>query len=171
MPNKKVSSLSELTTPATGDYLLIVDVSDTTDGAAGTSKKVQIANLPSSGGEDKWRIFGSSNVSGTGERYVGIRGNYVDTSAPNLYTQAMLPENCELVSISCRIGATANATWRAYASGTKIYDSGLQAFTANVAQTFTPSGATASQGQMIAVSVEASATPADVYCVLTLQAT
>ena len=39
---------TELTAPATGDFLHIVDVSDTTDNAAGTSKKITTANLAKS---------------------------------------------------------------------------------------------------------------------------
>lgn len=46
MADSKISSLSELaTTPASGDLLPIVDVSDTTQGATGTTKKIQITNL------------------------------------------------------------------------------------------------------------------------------
>jgi len=47
----KVTDLTELTsTPANGDYIHIIDVDDTTGGAAGTSKKVTISRLPSGGG-------------------------------------------------------------------------------------------------------------------------
>lgn len=46
MADSKISSLSELaTTPASSDLLPIVDVSDTTQGATGTTKKIQITNL------------------------------------------------------------------------------------------------------------------------------
>jgi hypothetical protein len=45
MANKKVTDLSELTIPASGDYLPIVDVSDTTDDPAGTSKKIKSYRL------------------------------------------------------------------------------------------------------------------------------
>ena len=38
------------TTPDSGDFLTVVDVSDTTGGAAGTSKKVTYANLGTGGG-------------------------------------------------------------------------------------------------------------------------
>jgi hypothetical protein len=43
--NKKITDLIELTTPVNGDYLVIVDVSDTTDDPAGTSKKIQRVNI------------------------------------------------------------------------------------------------------------------------------
>ena len=47
----KVTDLTELATTAdNGDFLHIIDTSDTTGGAAGTSKKVLISNLPSGGG-------------------------------------------------------------------------------------------------------------------------
>lgn len=43
---QKITDRSELaTTPASGDLLHIVDVSDTTDSAQGTSKKIQYSNL------------------------------------------------------------------------------------------------------------------------------
>lgn len=43
--SKKISGFSELSSVADGDLLEIVDVSDTTDAATGTNKKVQISNL------------------------------------------------------------------------------------------------------------------------------
>lgn len=46
MSNRKISELTELaTTPADGDLLPIVDISDTTDSANGTTKKVTISNV------------------------------------------------------------------------------------------------------------------------------
>lgn len=45
MANKKISELTELTTTATGDLVPIVDVSDTTDSASGTTKKITMTNL------------------------------------------------------------------------------------------------------------------------------
>lgn len=46
MPNKKITSLTELSAaPATNDLVPIVDVSDTTDSANGTTKKLTVTNL------------------------------------------------------------------------------------------------------------------------------
>ena len=41
----KISNLTELTTPATGDLVPIIDLSDTTQAATGTTKKITKANL------------------------------------------------------------------------------------------------------------------------------
>lgn len=51
MANAKISELTALTSPATGDLLPIVDVSDTTDAASGTTKKITLANLKASGAD------------------------------------------------------------------------------------------------------------------------
>lgn len=45
MANKKLTDLTELITPAGGDFLYIVDVSDTTESAQGTSKKIKQSNF------------------------------------------------------------------------------------------------------------------------------
>ena len=59
----KVTDLTELATTAdNADFLHIIDTSDTTGGAAGTSKKVLISNLPSGGGGGA--SFGSERVVG-----------------------------------------------------------------------------------------------------------
>lgn len=47
MANKRISELTTLTTTASGDVLPIVDVSDTTDAASGTTKKITFTNLTS----------------------------------------------------------------------------------------------------------------------------
>lgn len=43
--DKKITDLTELKTPADGDFIPIVDVSDLTDDSAGTSKKITRLNL------------------------------------------------------------------------------------------------------------------------------
>ena len=45
MPNKKISDFAELTTPADGDLMEIVDVSDTSEAPTGTNKKIQFSNI------------------------------------------------------------------------------------------------------------------------------
>lgn len=56
MVNKRISDMTELAeAPANGDLLPLVDVSDTTDDATGTNKKIQYSNL----------ISGLSTASGT----------------------------------------------------------------------------------------------------------
>jgi len=68
----KITDLTELAaTPANDDVLHIIDVSDTTGGAAGTSKKIQITNLPSGGGS------GTVTSVATG---TGLTGGPVTTS-------------------------------------------------------------------------------------------
>lgn len=45
MADQKITALTELTTPADGDFLPIVDVSDTTQAGSGTTKKIKKSNL------------------------------------------------------------------------------------------------------------------------------
>lgn len=47
MPNEKITDQAEDTTPASNDWVVTVDVSDTTDSPEGTNKKVQVGNLGS----------------------------------------------------------------------------------------------------------------------------
>lgn len=48
MANTRLTSLTAITTPASGDFAYLVDVSDTSENAAGSSKKITFANLTSS---------------------------------------------------------------------------------------------------------------------------
>ena len=50
MATKKVTDLTALTSAADDDLVMIVDVSDTTGSAEGTSKKITKSNLDSGGG-------------------------------------------------------------------------------------------------------------------------
>lgn len=60
MATTKISELDELVSPAGDDVLAIIDVSDTTSSSTGTTKKIQINNLP--GGTDADAIH--DNVAG-----------------------------------------------------------------------------------------------------------
>jgi hypothetical protein len=50
MADRKITDLPELTTISDGDFVAVVDVSDTTESAEGTSKKIQKVNLVGDGG-------------------------------------------------------------------------------------------------------------------------
>jgi len=70
MANKKLTDLTELTTPADNDFLYIVDVSDTTESAQGTSKKIRKDKVDS--GVSKENIVNKQNdltPDGTGTKY------------------------------------------------------------------------------------------------------
>jgi len=45
MANKKITDLAAVTTPASGDLLAIVDISDTTQAATGSTRKITYSNL------------------------------------------------------------------------------------------------------------------------------
>lgn len=100
----KVTDLTELATaPASDDVLHIVDVSDTTGGADGTSKKIQVSNLPGGGGgsgtvtsvgiTDGTGITSSGGpITTSGNITVGISAGGVDTNelANDAVTQAKI---------------------------------------------------------------------------------
>lgn len=61
MADKRVTDLTELTSAASDDVVYIVDISDTTDHSSGTSKKIKISNISSSGGiSSRTRVNGST---------------------------------------------------------------------------------------------------------------
>lgn len=63
----KVTDLTELATaPDSSDVLHIVDVSDTTGGAAGTSKKIQVSNLGGTGTVTSVDVAGGTGLSSSG---------------------------------------------------------------------------------------------------------
>lgn len=63
MANTKISALTALTTAADGDLIPIVDVSDTTDAASGTTKKITRSNLFSAGAQLFELVIAASDES------------------------------------------------------------------------------------------------------------
>jgi len=84
MANKKLTDLTELTTPADGDFLYIVDVSDTTESAQGTSKKIRKDKVDS--GASKENIANKSYIHTTDtEKYYSA--TYVNGVLPTSYSK------------------------------------------------------------------------------------
>jgi hypothetical protein len=87
MAESKLTDQITLTTPADGDWAYLVDISDTSGGAAGTSKKITVANLMtkapvvSVNGE-----VGAVSLDSTEIKRVGTTGDSIDqdlTAAEN----------------------------------------------------------------------------------------
>jgi len=84
MANKKLTDLTELTTPADNDFLYIVDVSDTTESAQGTSKKIRKDKVDS--GANKENIANKSDIYTTDtEKYYSA--TYVNGVLPTSYSK------------------------------------------------------------------------------------
>lgn len=93
MPNQEIDDFTELAVaPASGDLMPIVDVSDTTDSAQGTTKKITVANLLSGAGSafagadfDKYRLIGvnARPNSTTTDAYGVAISPFQDTIANN----------------------------------------------------------------------------------------
>ena len=88
MANKRLTDLTELTTPADGDFLYIVDVSDTTESAQGTSKKIRKDKVDS--GASKENIANKQNdltIDGTGTKYPTV--DAVNAVLPTTYSKVV----------------------------------------------------------------------------------
>jgi len=71
MADAKISGLSELTSPADGDKIPIVDVSDTTQAASGTTKFIQKSNLVT--GSGVWSLL--ETVTCASQTYIDFDGD------------------------------------------------------------------------------------------------
>lgn len=79
MADQKVTDLTNLTgPPADGDEFHIVDVSDTTDDPAGSSKALTITELMSFHRPGSFRDTGSTNIINTASTTVGLDAEILD---------------------------------------------------------------------------------------------
>jgi len=80
----KITDLTELAvTAASGDFLHIIDVDDPAGGGAGTSKKIQVSNLPSGGGSGT-----VTSVAMTVPAALSVSGSPITTSGTLAITGA-----------------------------------------------------------------------------------
>ena len=96
MPSKKISQLTELPTGASGDKIPIVDVSDTTHGADGTTKWIDWDNLPAGGGGsgDSWSdavdadivpdADGTRDLGSTANRFAELHVDTIDLNGRSI---------------------------------------------------------------------------------------
>jgi len=93
----KLTDLTELAdTPATDDFMHIVDVNDTTGGAAGTSKKITVARL----NPDNHFVFnGGGYISTTADQAVTWGMSTGDGGFFNYLTTALIPIGCRVVNV------------------------------------------------------------------------
>ena len=75
MANKKITELTSLTTTASGDFLLTVDISDTSQAASGTTKKItvgEVLSAPSAIGSVTPSSGAFTTITATGGSITGI---------------------------------------------------------------------------------------------------
>lgn len=98
--SKKISALTALTTPADGDLLPIVDVSDTTDGVTGTTKKIALSNFfPASSTDNAIARFDST----TGKLLQNSDLNLLDNDVNN--NVILTPNTASNLLVSAKSGA------------------------------------------------------------------
>ena len=75
MANKKITELTSLTTTASGDFLITVDISDTSQAASGTTKKItvgEVLSAPSAIGSVTPSSGAFTTITATGGSITGI---------------------------------------------------------------------------------------------------
>lgn len=125
MANKKITDFTALTAPASGDLAEVVDISDTTDAASGSSKQVTLANIitKAHGLSDGIPAVVSGAINTTSVLPTVTELNYVDgvTSAIQTQLDAKQPLDSDLTTIAGLTATTDNfmvATASAWASRT-----------------------------------------------------
>ena len=100
MADAKITELTELTTPADGDKIPIVDVSDTTQAVSGTTKYIQKSNLVS---ESVWSLL--EEVTCASQTYIEFDGdgvNYTNLTDTN-FEEFRIVFDAIALSANCRI--------------------------------------------------------------------
>lgn len=111
MPVKKVTDLTALTTIADDDLVMVVDVSDTTGSADGTSKKITKANLTAGlGGEQQVVLNGSFFDVSIRNVYMPLGNSELENGVMQRYTQYVTPFAGVLKRVVVRTNRTGRTT-------------------------------------------------------------
>jgi len=110
MANQKISDLTELTSLASTDLIPVVDVSDTTQSASGTTKKAQYSNVFS----PVWSLL--EEVACASQTYIEFDGdgsNYTDLTDTNF-------EEFRIVLDAIAPSATGRIDWFVIDNGSRV---------------------------------------------------
>ncbi len=160
MADTRVTSLTALSALATGDVLYVVDVSDTTDNAAGSSRKTTLADLVASLGLARTLFdhYADAGNSGTSETDL-----YSATLAANTLA-ANGDKIAAFYSINVTGSATATSQFKVYFAGTARFDSGaLSLSSSSNWQCWVEMVRTASTTGRITVSLQAPGAAVAIY--------
>ena len=118
MAFQKLTDKTALTTAASDDLMHIVDVSDTTGSAAGTSKKITVSDLSNTLGGTQWvTMQGAFFQNNTTFAYWPLSGASTSESSFNSYLNTMaLPVAMRLVDVTlwAQSGSARNETINVY---------------------------------------------------------
>lgn len=112
-----------LTTPATGDFLHVVDVSDTTDATTGTSKKITYTNL--TGGATQAELAYVSGVTSAIQTQMNLKA---PLASPTLVTPVLGVATATTIN-KVTITAPATASTLTIAQGSSLITAGAYAIT------------------------------------------
>lgn len=136
MANKKITDLTELTSPADNDLVCIVDVSDTSGSSTGTTKKIQKSNLVTGGSStDHFTISGGFFQNNTNFAYWSVSSaSTTESAAVSYLTIAPMMAACRLVDVAVwvQLGAARDETINAYKHNNPGPSANLGGITASV---------------------------------------
>ena len=148
----------------TTESVYTLPTADGTSGQVLTTDGAGAVTFQTAGGGDEYIQFnGSANNGNAGQdRYIPLGGNYVDTSAIQVYSEAMCPFNGVVESITVRTnGAAGSTTTKLWVNGTTV-NSSTDTLSANTPLTIA-FGDSVSTGDLIACSMNTTSAAGDSY--------
>lgn len=142
MPDKKITDLTELTTPASTDVLAIVDV------AANVTKKIQVGNLPGGSGGGVTAVTGTAPITSTGGATPDIGITNATPSADGAMSAA---DKAKLDGIAsgAQVGTVTSVTAGSGLAGGTITGVGTVSLDANLADLNDVAATAPSDGQVL----------------------
>jgi hypothetical protein len=142
MPDKKITDLTELTTPVSTDVLAIVDV------AANVTKKIQVGNLPGGSGGGVTAVTGTAPITSTGGATPDIGITNATPSADGAMSAA---DKAKLDGIApgAQVGTVTSVTAGSGLSGGTITGAGTVSLDANLADLNDVAATAPSDGQVL----------------------